>query len=385
MNTKEFTKKYYRDRRNTDCIKWDGNIKGTLPMFIADMDFAMPEKAVDALCKRVKHGVFGYTNLPCDYKETFIKWHKDRNKITYKKEWIRFSKGAIDGIYQILYSFTNKGDKVMVMTPAYPPFISSVNQTGRKVVKMPLSCKDNHYYMNYKNIETSIIKNKVKALILCSPHNPIGRVWNKNELGELLKITHRHNVLVISDEVHSDLIMKGYKFIPTLSFKKYQNDIITISAVSKTFNLAAFSHCHIIIPNKKLMVKFDKYQLDNHRSSPNAMNALASYYCYKYGSEWLETLMKVVKENYEYVKKELSPYCLINNVEGSYLVFLKFNKLPKGKTASQLLIDNLHIQPNTGESFDPKMTSYARINLATSLDNVKILCKRVKEYYSKHK
>lgn len=384
MNTKEFTKIYYRDRRNTDCIKWDGNIKGTLPMFIADMDFAMPNKATEALVKRINHGSFGYTTLPKDYLDVFTSWHKKRNKVSYKKDTIRYSKGAIDGIYQILYSLTNEKDAVMVMTPAYPPFISSLQNTSRKVVKMPLSCKDNHYYMNYKNIETSIIKNNIKALILCSPHNPIGRVWNKYELKELFTICHKHKVLVISDEVHSDLIMDGYKFIPSLSFKEYQNDIVTITAASKTFSLAAFSHCHIIIPNKKLLAKFDKYQLVTHNNTPIAINALATYYCYKYGEEWLDTLMAVVKENYEYIKKELSPYCVISKVEGTYLVFLKFNKLPKGKTASKFLINDLHIQPNTGESFDPKMTSCARINMATSLTNIKTFCKRVKDYYKNH-
>ena len=380
MNNKEFTKKYYIDRTNTNCVKWvHAKKNGCLPMWIADMDFKNDERIIKALSDFVNYGDYGYSQLPEDYFDQYIKWHKTRNKVTYKKEWVRFTKGAVDAMYQIIYSLTNKGDAIMINPPLYPPFKASIKQCGRKVVESNLTKTGNYFTFNYKDIENEFKTKKVKAFMLCSPHNPVGRVFKKGELEELFELCKKYHVLVIADEVHSDIIMPDQEFIPALALKKYQNIVVSINALSKTFSLPIFAHCHVTIPSATLRPKFDKYQKDNHRSSINFFNALPSYYGYKYGSEWLDCLNNVVYENYNYVKKELGDYMEMTPIEGSYLLFLNLGKYNKDKSASKYLAKKCNIMVNAGETFGAKYNNWVRVNLATSLDNVKKAVKAIKE------
>lgn len=382
MDCNSFTKKYYVNRKNTDCVKWDSeNIKNKLPMFIADMDFKCDNKIIDAMKKRIEHGAYGYSFLPKDYYDVVINWNKKRNKVTLKKEWFAFSKGAVDGIYQVLYALTNKNDAVLITDPVYPPFAATVKKTGRKLITSRLVVNNGLYTFNYADIEKKIKNKKVKMMVLCSPHNPLGRVWTKKELANLFKITHKYHVLVISDEVHSDLIMPGYKFIQSLSFKEYQNDIITIMAASKTFSLAIYNHCHVIIPNKKLKAKFDKYQADNHLSPVNVISAYPTYYGYKYCECWLDDVIKVIEENYKYFSSRLSKYVEILPLEGTYLLFVNFKGYTKN--AYKFLCDECGIVPNAGETFAKGYDTWARINIATSLDNVKVACDRIEKALKK--
>lgn len=381
MEAKEFIKRYYTNRKNTNCVKWDvSNVKDTIPMWVADADFKAPEKVIDALDKRIKHGSFGYSFLPNDYLDTFIKWNKDISNITYKKEWIRFSKGAIDGLTHIICALTKEKDNILMATPIYHHFFHTLKNTNRKLVASPLINKDNYFIMDYKDIEAKIVKNKVKLMIFCSPCNPVGRVWKKEEIEKLLEITHKHHVIVVSDEVHSELIMPGYKFIPTLSFKKYQNDVITLNAESKTFSLALFQHSHIICPNLEYRKKIDAFQTYMDIVNPNGFNGLASYYCFKYGKDWLDGFKNTIYENYKYFYNHLSKYIDILPLEGSYLVFADFSKVLKGKqTASKFLKDKCHVYTNAGEDFGKGYESWARINLATSLSNVKKAVKQIED------
>lgn len=382
MGTKEFTKKYYVDRKNTDCIKWDdAKVKGKLPMFIADMDFKTDEKIIEGLKKRIEHGSYGYSVLPKDYYEVLINWNKDHNGVTFKKEWIRFSKGAVDGIYQILHALTKKNDAVLITEPVYPPFFSSVKTAKRKLVVSRLIKENDLYTFDFKDIENKIIKNKVKVMLLCTPHNPLARVWNSKELSKLLAITHKHHVLVVSDEVHADLIMPGYKFVQTLSFNKYKNDIISITAASKTFSLALYSNCHIIIPNDKLRKIFDTYQETNHLQPINAICAYPTYLGYKYGDSWLKGVIEVINENYNYMKQRLSKYVDFLPLEGTYLTFVNFKNYTKN--AYNFLSEKCGIIVNDGETFAKGYGSWARFNLATSLDNIKLACDRIEKQIKK--
>ena len=378
MNNKEFTKKYYINRTSTNSVKWvHAKANKCLPMWIADMDFKNDEKMIKALSDFINYGDYGYADLPKDYYETYIKWHHDRNGVDYKKEWIRFTKGAVDAMYQIIYSLTNEGDGIMINTPLYPPFKATIKQTKRKVVESKLLNNDNYFTFDYKDIERKFKAKKVKMLMLCSPHNPIGRVFKTGELEELFELCKKYNVLVCADEVHCDIIMPDQKFVPALSFKKYQDIIISINAVSKTFSLPIYAHCHIVIPNKKIMAKLDKYQKDFH-VSVNAFNALPSYYGYKYGSEWLDCFNNVVFENYNYIKKELGQYMEMTPLEGTYLLFLNLGKYNKEESASKFLAKKCNLMVNAGETFSDKYGDWVRINLATSLSNVKKAVKAIK-------
>ena len=384
MDNRTFTKKYYIDRSRNNTIKWQrGRKTNCLPMWVADMDFKNDERVINKLTEFIEKGDFGYNNLPEDYYDVFIDWHSRRNHVEYKREDIRFSKGAVDGMYQVIYALTDPGDQIMINTPLYPPFKATIKQTKRKVVEVKMINTDGYFTFDYKAIERKFKTGKVKMLMLCSPHNPVGRVFKKGELEELFDLCLKYNVLVLSDEVHSDIIMPDQEFVPALSLKKYQNIIISLVAGSKTFSLAVFAHCHVIIPNKKLMKKFISYQRDHHEGSPNAFNALPTYYNYIYGEEWLDALNNVVFENYNYFYRQLSPYFEISNLEGSYLIFVNIGKYNKEKSASEYLIKKCHLLCNAGETFDKDYNDWVRINLATSLNNVKKAVRELKKLVEK--
>lgn len=379
MNNKEFTKKYYIDRKKSNTVKWNNYKKDkVLPMWIADMDFKCDERVIEALNKHIETADFGYSNLPEDYYKAFNDWHLKRNNIEYKQEWIRFSKGAVDAMNQIIHSFTKQGDEILINTPLYPPFKATIKQCKRKVVECKMINNDGYFLFDYKKIEKTFKERKIKMLMLCSPHNPVSRVFKQGELEELFELCHKYHVLICSDEVHSDIIMPDQKFIPALSFKKYQDEIISIIAASKTFSLAVFSHCHIVIPNEKLRRKLITYQQDHHLGSVNVFNALPTYYNYKYGEEWLNSLNNVIFENYNYFRKELSQYLEMTTLEGSYLIFVNFKGYYEGNV-SEYLKKNCHIWLNDGETFDPKYKDWARVNLATSLENVKLAARNIKK------
>ena len=380
MNAKEFTEKYYVKRNNTDSIKWDDNeAKNKIPMWIADADFRLDDKVIEKLNERISHGSFGYSYLPEDYFETMINWNKDISNVTYKKEWIRFSCGAINGLTQVICSLTNEKDAILMTTPIYHHFFHTIKVTKRKLVESSLNKEGTYFSMNYKDIENKIIKNNVKMMILCSPCNPVGRVWTKEELEKLFAITHKHNVIVVSDEVHGELIMPGHKFIPSLTLKKYQNDIITLNAESKSFSLAMFSFSHIICPNKKYRNKIDEYQKYYDIQSPNGFSGLPTYYCYKYGKEWLNGFINTIYENYLYIEKHLSKYCEMTKLEGSYLLYLDFSKSIKEGSAYEFLKDKCNILVSSGEQFKKGYDKWARLNLATSLANVKKACTNIEK------
>ena len=378
MNNREFEKKYYNDRKKSNSVKWTvGRENNSLPMWIADMDFRPDERIVKALTEFIEYGDYGYANLPGDYYETVIKWNIDRHNLKLEKEWIRFSKGAIDGLYQIIYALTKENDGIMINTPVYHPFKQTIKTTKRKLVESKLINNNGYFTFNFKDIEEKFKKENVKAIILCSPHNPVGRVFKNGELEELLDLCHKYHVLVISDEVHNDIIMPDQEFVPTLSFKKYQNETIVLTAVSKTFSFPVYAHCHIVIPSKTLRAKFDKYQEVTHRASVNAFNALTTYYGYKYGADWIDQVNNIVFENYNYFYSKLSKYFEITPLEGSYLIFVNIGKFNKNKSAADYLIEQCHIVTNAGEAFGGKQyKNWVRVNLATSLANVK---KAVKE------
>ena len=373
MNTKTFTKQYYIDRSRSTTIKWAAARKqNCLPMWIADMDFRCDEKVIKALSDFINIADYGYNNLPEDYYEVLNHWHKTRNNISYKQEWIRFSKGAVNAMYQIIHSLTNKGDHILINTPLYPPFKDTILKIGRKVVESKLINNNGYFTFDFEDIENKFAKKKVKMLMLCSPHNPIGRVWKKQELSRLFALCEKYNVLICSDEVHSDIIMKGYKFIPSLSFKKYQNRIVSIVAAAKSFSLAVFFHSHIVIPDEKLRNRLIKYQQLNNSGSVNVMSALPTYYCYRYADRWLDNIIEVIQENYDYVSDHLSDRLQITVLEGTYLIFVNMGKYNTEDSAAKCLMDNCHIMANPGEAFAKEYKNWVRINLATSLDNVKL-------------
>ena len=381
MDTKQFIDKYYIDRSNGNSVKWSMYQNDLLlPMWIADMDFKCDEKVIDALKDFINEGDFGYYNPPHDYFETFINWHQKRHNITYQKDWICFSKGAVNAIFQIIHAFTNEKDKIMINTPLYPPFKDAIEKTNREVIISELINDNGYFYHNFEDIENKFKNENVKMLLLCSPHNPIGRVWKEDELNRLFELCQKYNVLVCSDEVHSDIIMPNHTFLPSLAFKQYQDMIISITTASKTFSLAIYSHTHIIIPNETLRDQFMRFQNKYNLDHPNIMNALPTYYCYKYGEQWLDDVINVINENYLYLKDHLGKYLEMSVLEGTYLVFLNLGEYNYLDNASELMMKECGLRFNDGLSFGKGYQNWVRINLATSKDNVIKACDNIVKY-----
>ncbi|MBR5341542.1 MAG: aminotransferase class I/II-fold pyridoxal phosphate-dependent enzyme [Erysipelotrichaceae bacterium] len=384
MNNADFTRQYYLDRRKGNSVKWQrGRKANCLPMWIADMDFKCDQRVIDDLSEFIARGDYGYTNLPEDYYKVLINWHRKRNDVEYKQEWIRPAKGAVDAMYQIIYSLTEKDDGIMICTPLYPPFKATIKECGRKVYESKMINNDGYFTFDYKDIERKLKTGKIRMFMLCSPHNPVGRVFKKGELEELFDLCKKYKVLICSDEVHSDIIMPDQKFIPSLALKKYQNIIISIVAASKTFSLAVYSNSHIIIPNAALRRKLITYQRKHHCGTFNAFNALSTYYNYMYGEEWLNTLNNVVYENYSYFREQLKDCYDMTVLEGSYLLFVNIGQYSTEQYAADTLEKKCGLLVNHGETFGKDYGSWVRINLATSLANVKKAVKALKKLTEK--
>ncbi len=380
MNNKEFTEKYYIDRTKNLSVKWQrGKKMNCLPMWIADMDFKMDQRLIDALNDFIAKGDFGYMNLPQDYYDVFTGWHQKRHNVQYKQEWIRFSRGAIDAIHQVVNALSNEKDGILITTPLYPPFASTIKNSGRRLYESKMIDNDGFFTFDYKDIEKKFKTGRIKMFMLCSPHNPLGRVFKKGELEELFELCRKYNVLICADEVHCDLIMPDQEFLPAYSFSKYRNRMVTITAAAKTFSLALFSHCHIIIADPKLRKRFIAYQQKTHKGSINVFNALPTYYSYQFGEEWLDAFNNVVFENYSYIRKELGKDLEICTLEGSYLLFINLEGYCQGKTAFDTLVKDCSIVANAGETFAKGYESWARLNLATSLKNIRKAVRNIKK------
>ena len=281
------------DRKNTKCYKWDYNkeIFGKeelLSMWVADMDFQAPQEVLEVIQKRVDHGIFGYTGITDSFYDSIINWMKVRFNWEIKKDWIIATPGIVPSINLAIQTYTEKNDKILVQTPVYYPFFTSIKNNKRTLIVSELKLIDDHYEMDFEDLENKLADD-VKMMILCSPHNPVSRVWKLEELQRVSELCLKYNVLLISDEIHSDLVFSNYNHIPipTIS-KQIAENSITMFAPSKTFNVAGLSLSFIIIPNKKIRAKFQRTlrNLGLHLSNLFGIEALET--SYKYGQKLLK-------------------------------------------------------------------------------------------------
>ena len=266
----------YTERKGTGCSKWDGleetfGADGLLPLWVADMDFKVDKHIRDALAAYIETGVYGYNTVPDSYYEAFIDWEKDRHGLAVRREWIRYSPGVVSGFNFALQVLTQPGDAVIVTTPVYYPFLHAVENNGRRLICSELVNRDGRYYIDFDDFERKVTENDVKAFILCSPHNPVSRVWSSDELKQILDICRRHDVAVISDEIHHDLTFAGAVHTPTMSVAGPDDRIIMFTAASKTFNVAALKNSFVVIRNKEIMAAWDKFMTGLRLSSGNPM------------------------------------------------------------------------------------------------------------------
>ena len=361
------------DRTNNFSAKWSEMNKnfGTnnlLPMWVADMDFLTAPCVMEALKDRLEQGIFGYTTRPSSYNESIVNWLDNRFSWKINQEWLMFSPAVITSISLLIQNLTQKNDKIMIQEPVYSPFHSIVESNERNLVISPLvKLDDGSYVMDYEDIEAKI--KDVKVFILCNPHNPVGRVWTREELTRLGEICLKHNVLIISDEIHSDIILKNHKHTPFASIsKEFRENTITCMAPTKTFNLAGLQSSFLVISNPYYYEVMDKAFsiLDIKRN--NAFSLVATESAYNYGEDWLYELIKYIEDNVDfaidYIKNHM-PQLKVKKPEGTYLLWVDFSNLNVDKEdLKNALINKGRIALSDGSSFGIGGDGYYRINLA---------------------
>ena len=361
------------DRTNNFSAKWSEMNKnfGTnnlLPMWVADMDFLTAPCVMEALKDRLEQGIFGYTTRPSSYNESIVNWLDNRFSWKINQEWLMFSPAVITSISLLIQNLTQKNDKIMIQEPVYSPFHNIVESNERSLVISPLvKLDDGSYVMDYEDIEAKI--KDVKVFILCNPHNPVGRVWTREELTRLGEICLKHNVLVISDEIHSDIILKNHKHTPFASIsKEFSENTITCMAPTKTFNLAGLQSSFLVISNPYYYEVMDKAFsiLDIKRN--NAFSLVATEAAYNYGEDWLYELIKYIEDNVDfaidYIKNHI-PQLKVKKPEGTYLLWVDFSNLNVDKEdLKNALINKGRIALSDGSSFGIGGAGYYRINLA---------------------
>lgn len=361
------------DRSNNFAAKWSEMDKkyGTndlLPMWIADMDFKTAPCIIDALRDRLEQGIYGYTTRPASYNEAIASWTDRRYGWKIKPEWLIFSPGVIPTISILIQEMTKENDKIMIQEPVYSPFNSVVKQNKRElVISQLIKLEDGNYVMDYEDIELKI--KDVKVFILCNPHNPVGRVWTKEELKKLGDICIRHNVLVISDEIHSDIIFKNHKHIPFGSIsEEFEQNSITCMAPTKTFNIAGLQTSQVILPNEEHYQILDNafIRLDIRRN--NAFSLVATEAAYNHGEDWLNEYLKYIEENMDFAISYINeniPSLKVRKPEGTYLLWVDFSETGlSDEEVAKALVDKGKVALNSGESFGTGGKGYQRINLA---------------------
>lgn len=367
----EFNRKI--NRCNTASEKWDGiekvfGVTDALPMWLADMDFAAPPAVLRALQQIVAHGVLGYTIQTESYYKAIQNWMKKRHQWDINKDWIVFSPGVVPALSIIVQAFTKPNDKVIIQSPVYPPFYNVVESHGRQLVLNPLILEDGKYVMDYEGLEKLMDKD-VKLLILCSPHNPIGRVWSPEELRRLTAICARHHILVVSDEIHADLLFEKGSHTPyaRLSKETEQYSIIC-TAPSKTFNIAGLNTSNIIIPNPELRNIFEKAMQKYALGAISPFGLAATEAAYNEGEEWLDECLLYIQNNMKYVMdyiKKHIPELKVTMPEATYLLWIDFRELgiPSEELVS-LMLNKAKIAFNNGALFGEHGEGFMRMNVA---------------------
>lgn len=362
------------DRKHSNCVKYDGyqdiyGADGLIPLWVADMDFKTPDFVFDAIKERINHPVLGYFIHSDGFYRSIIQWMERRHQWQVEKDWIYFAPGIVPGLAFLVQAFTAPGDKVLLQTPVYHPFYYVVQNQNREIVRNPLHLVEDHFEMDYEDLETKL-KAGIKMMILCNPHNPLGRCWTKEELRKVGELCLQYHCLLVSDEIHSDLMMPGYKHTPVANIsKEIAENTITCMAPSKTFNIAGLATSEIIIPNENLRKQFEKVMYDGvHLFVGNIFGELALEACYTYGEEWLEQLLVYLKKNVDFVQqyiKENLPEIKTFRHEATYLPWLDFSGFRMShEELFRKLADQARVALNDGQIFGEEGRCCFRINVA---------------------
>lgn len=376
-------------RRGTDSYKWDSAAsEGVLPMWVADMDFATAPAIVDALRRRVEHGIFGYTRVPDSYYESVTRWFARRHGWTIDREWIIYTSGVVPAVSAIIKALTVPDDKVLVQTPVYNCFFSSIRNNGCTVVSSPLTLAGNTFTVDYEDLERKAADPSVKVMLLCNPHNPVGRVWRCEELVRIGEICIRHGVTVVSDEIHCELVFPGYRYTPFASISAdFLRHSVTCISPSKAFNIAGLQIANIVCADADRRAKIDRAINDNEVCDVNPFGVIATQAAYNEGEEWLDQLLEYLHANYLYMQEFCRvhlPEYPITLLEGTYLVLMDCRRLGiSSKEIEQRLLAEAGLWLNAGIMYGAEGEGFMRWNIACPQTTLAEGLRRFKAFSSK--
>jgi len=361
-------------RKGTNSLKYDfaeeyGKPADALPLWVADMDFQTAPPILKRLEQLVQHGIFGYTDHKEDYVQAVKNWYQHRFAWDIQGEWIVKMPGVVAALAMAVRAFTKEGDSVLIQRPVYHPFSSVVETNRRNLVNNPLKLVNGYYEIDFDDFEKKIVEHQVKLFILCSPHNPVGRVWKEWELKRMGDICLKYKVLVASDEIHSDFVWQGFRHRVFASLSPaYQEITITCTAPSKTFNLAGLQAANVMIADPQLREKFRQESWSSGYSELNAMGLAACQAAYEEGGEWLEELKEYIWGNYLFLKEYLEakmPQITPGVLEGTYLAWLDFRNLGLGEEKlEEMIVNQARVWFNRGTVFGPEGEGFQRVNIA---------------------
>ncbi len=381
------------DRRGTDCVKYDamGKVFGVtdaIPLWVADMDFRTPDFIIDAIKKRCEHEILGYTFPSEDYYLSIVRWISSQHHWEIKPSYITFLSGIVPGLGHCISAFTEKGDKVLIQPPVYMPFHWIPQNLSRELVYNNLKEEDGKYVMDYAELDRLMADCKV--MILCNPHNPGGRVWTREELLKVAELSEKHNVLIISDEIHGDLTLNGTIQVPYASVSAYATEhSITLMAPSKTFNLAGLATSYSVIPNETLRDRFVKYIQSTELANGTIFSFVVAKAAYENGAEWLNQCTAYVAENMRYVTDFMAKY--IPEIrpmlsEASYLLWLDCRGMNMPQTQLiEFFLKEAKVAMNDGAAFGTEGVGFMRMNLACPRSVIEKALNQIREAYQKRK
>lgn len=359
------------NRIGTGSIKYEQSMtpspQSIIPMWIADMDFKAPPTVTEALNRAVEHGIFGYTLTDNEYDELIISWYAKRMEWEIRPEWILKTPGVMFAIAASIIALTDPGDAVLICQPVYYPFAKVITENNRRLIVSELLFNNGRYEIDFTDLEEKIVKSSVKLFLICSPHNPVGRVWTKEELKHIGEICLRHDVIVISDEIHSDFIFEG-RHTPIASLSKELADrTITCTSPTKTFNLAGLQAANIIISNDNLRSKVRKACLATGYSNLNTMAIVATKAAYREGEAWLNKLLSYLKDNYNVLKSTFSERSNISLIhpEGTYLAWLDCRRMNRSdRELEDFFTNQAGVRLHLGTTFGTGGSGFVRMNIA---------------------
>ncbi|MBD5206441.1 MAG: pyridoxal phosphate-dependent aminotransferase [Bacteroidales bacterium] len=377
MENKIFDFDHVPDRRGTNSYKWDlPEIKDAIPMWVADMDFKTAPCIIEALKKRVEHGVFGYTFVPDSYYEATVNWFSRRHGLSLKPEWILYTSGVIPALSAVIKALTKPGDKVIVQTPVYNHFFSSIRNNECIVTENPLIQRNGSYEMDFEDLEEKASDPDVKLLLLCNPHNPAGRVWSSSELKKLGDICARNNVIVVSDEIHNEIVFPPYKYVPYGAVSDdFRANSVTCCSPTKSFNIAGLQIANIFCENAEMREAINKALNVNEVCDVNPFGVIALIEAYTNGEGWLNELIEYIYKNYRYVRETFEsqlPEMPVMRLEGTYLAWVDCSvlEMPSTEIMSEIL-EHAKVKVNDSEMYGAPNGEFIRLNLAAPFELIK--------------